>query len=436
MGEGLVVEIVRTLERQGIPRDAYQLHNYVDVESLERVIETAPADAEFHLTVERIPLTIASDGVRIRRDDESQRGGAPGEDWANRTTSPSSKDDIYQWTIDFVTEHLPAERVIIAEANDTHLVPVTTSDGVAVDTKSVEPIAASIPGHVYDTGQSCNIPDLQDVRGSTTAPQDQLDARPRSFIAAPITDIGAISASSSTPSAFTDAHEETLLAVGNLIGNILHGEQFSAGLQNEHVLKQITDILSHDLANKVTTAKGFLELAEQTQDPEYIVKAKDGISGIESMADMLVTLGRTGDPIETYTEIELGEQAKEVFRDLNGGELRVVESGIVLADPACLRRILHNVFQNAIDHASADVTVDVGLLDDGFYVEDDGPGFPADLIDDTFEPAVSSRGGHHGIGLTIVKRLAEAHGWTVTNSSSTSSGARIEFTSILVLESE
>lgn len=436
MKDSLVVDIVRALEGQGIPRYAYHLQDYVDVESLERVIETAPDDAEIHLTIEGIPVVIAPDGVRIRGEEEEQHSSRKETNWLEHKSSSSPRSNIYEWTIDFLMDRLPADSVIIAEANDSHLVPVATNNEPDGNATSVEPIAASIPGHVYEKGKSCNIPDLQDVRGATAKRQDPVAPQPRSFIAAPITDIGVITAASSDPSVFTDADEATLRAVANLIAALLQEVPLSSGPDSAELLDGITDILSHDLANNVTTAKGFLELAMQTQDLDYVQKAKDSVGGIESMANMLVTLGRTGDPIEEFIEIDLREHAEDVFHSMNGGELEIRASGIILADSACLKRILQNIFQNAVDHASEEVTVEIGLLEDGFYVEDDGPGFPEEVIDNALDPGVSSQGDHHGMGLTIVNRLAQAHGWTVTISNLESGGARIEFTDVLITKSD
>jgi len=59
-----------------------------------------------------------------------------------------------------------------------------------------------------------------------------------------------------------------------------------------------------------------------------------------------------------------------------------------------------------------DVTVRVGRVDeDTIYVEDAGSGIPEDRHDEGFEPGHSSTSAGTGFGLTIVKRIVEAHGW-------------------------
>jgi signal transduction histidine kinase len=71
------------------------------------------------------------------------------------------------------------------------------------------------------------------------------------------------------------------------------------------------------------------------------------------------------------------------------------------------------------------VTIEVGGLSDGFYVEDDGPGIPEQDPDHIFDEDYSGRGGT-GIGSSIVEQVSQAHGWEVTVTDSTAGGARFE----------
>jgi signal transduction histidine kinase len=92
-----------------------------------------------------------------------------------------------------------------------------------------------------------------------------------------------------------------------------------------------------------------------------------------------------------------------------------------------LRHVFENLFRNAIEHGGPDVTVRVGHVDeDAIYVEDDGPGIPAERHEKVFEPGHSSTSGGTGFGLTIVKRVTEAHGWTVSVTDGSEGGARFE----------
>ena len=67
---------------------------------------------------------------------------------------------------------------------------------------------------------------------------------------------------------------------------------------------------------------------------------------------------------------------------------------------------------------------------DAIYVEDDGPGIPADAREEVFEPGRSTEPSGTGFGLTTVEQVAEAHGWTVRVADGERGGARFEFTGV------
>jgi len=89
--------------------------------------------------------------------------------------------------------------------------------------------------------------------------------------------------------------------------------------------------------------------------------------------------------------------------------------------------VFENLFRNAIENGGTDVTVRVGRVDeDTVYVEDDGSGIPADRREEIFEPGHSSTSDGTGFRLTIVKRIVEGHGWTVSVTGMSEGGARFE----------
>ena len=72
----------------------------------------------------------------------------------------------------------------------------------------------------------------------------------------------------------------------------------------------------------------------------------------------------------------------------------------------------------------------VGELEDGFYVEDNGPGIPEDERDDVFEPGYSTSDEGTGFGLSIVNQVADAHGWDVHVIDGSEGGTRFEIISV------
>ncbi|HEX4508509.1 MAG TPA: ATP-binding protein, partial [Burkholderiaceae bacterium] len=90
-------------------------------------------------------------------------------------------------------------------------------------------------------------------------------------------------------------------------------------------------------------------------------------------------------------------------------------------DATQLRQVVHNLVQNALDAASgradARVTVRTELArnDDGqiravrLAVQDNGPGFPENVLKRAFEPYVTTKSKGTGLGLAVVKKIADEH---------------------------
>ena len=206
--------------------------------------------------------------------------------------------------------------------------------------------------------------------------------------------------------------------------------------QNER-LDQFASVVSHDLRNPLSVAVGHLEVAREQDDSETLAAVDDALERMEELIADLLTLAREGGSATDPQPVDLANAARSSWETVDTADaaLRVDTTETVLADPGRLRQLLENCFRNAVEHGATSpdsaaqrddgtaqpgpraddpLTVRVGDLDDGFYVEDDGPGIPEAKRDEVFEAGFTTDENGTGFGLTIVSEVARAHGWTVS----------------------
>ncbi|WP_135854907.1 PAS domain S-box protein [Halorussus salinus] len=206
-------------------------------------------------------------------------------------------------------------------------------------------------------------------------------------------------------------------------------------VQNER-LDAFASMLAHELRNPLEIAQIYLDMGVESavgdgDDADSFREVERALDRIEEMIDTLLVVTRRGGAVETTEALDLGEVAREWWNELDpDGTLAVETDREIVADSSRLRQLLENLYRNAEEHAGPDATVRVGDLPGGFYVEDDGPGIPADERREVFDPGYSTSNVGIGFGLAVVEQLVEAHGWDCEITESASGGARFEFTNV------
>jgi PAS domain S-box-containing protein len=201
--------------------------------------------------------------------------------------------------------------------------------------------------------------------------------------------------------------------------------------QNDR-LKEFTDILSHDLRTPLSVIDGRLELYRQTDEREHLAAIEKTTDRMEGLVEDLLRVAKQGQVVEEPEPTDVGavlETAREGALPASA-EVAYERVPTIMADPDRLVQVFENLLQNSVDHGGEAVTVRVGPLEDGFYVEDDGPGIPEESRERVFEHGYTTRGDGMGYGLSVVRSVVGAHGWDVRVSDSEDGGARFEIVGI------
>jgi len=195
--------------------------------------------------------------------------------------------------------------------------------------------------------------------------------------------------------------------------------------EQKRELEQFADVLSHDLRNPLSVARAQLAIGRERGDEEFFDTVEESLERIdEIIEDMLARARHEGDGLDVES-VSLRAVFRAAWEGVVTHDASLVlpdEEWRVAADRRRLRQLAENLVRNAVEHAGQGVTVRVGVLDDGFYVTDDGPGYPADVLNGARDD------GRYG--LSIVESVAKEHGWDA--SFSNDDGARVEFTGVRV----
>ncbi len=221
--------------------------------------------------------------------------------------------------------------------------------------------------------------------------------------------------------------------------------------QRSDVIRDIVYALSHDLRTPLAAIGLTLRQARDgsygAMPPQYLDILDRSIAAndeLQRLAETLLLVARyeAGETMSAREEVDLVPLAREVASLLEplakqkALTLEVVapaEHAVVLADQGELRRALTNLIANAVTWSSQGgaVKVDVGVTDGkgSLAVVDTGYGVPPAMRPALFTRfAGAQRGGGSGLGLYIVRRIAEANGGTATYAPNEPSGSRFTLT--------
>lgn len=197
------------------------------------------------------------------------------------------------------------------------------------------------------------------------------------------------------------------------------------------VQRQFVDDAGHELRTPITIVRGHLELMgdDPAEREETVRLVTDELDRMSRIVEDLLLLAKAERPDFVSPEpVQLAELTADVYvkartlgeRDWRLAEVADREAGL---DPQRITQAMVQLAQNAVQHTACGQTIRIGSRADGerieLYVADSGPGVrpeDAELIFERFRRGTARRGvrgSGAGLGLSIVKAIAEGHGGRV-----------------------
>lgn len=214
--------------------------------------------------------------------------------------------------------------------------------------------------------------------------------------------------------------------INDMLGRLADGRQAQSRL--------LADV-RHELMTPITIVRGHIELldvndaAEVGQTRELALEELDRMAGLVRDIELLTSADES--TTLTLAPVDVTDVTRQVFARASAWtehEWVLAESAdvVITADADRLTQAWVQLADNARKYATANTRVKIGSTADGgtvsLWVQDEGPGIPAEFQSRVFERlgrVDSGRGvSGSGLGLAIVRAIADAHGGTAALESS------------------
>jgi len=221
--------------------------------------------------------------------------------------------------------------------------------------------------------------------------------------------------------------------------------------QRDAAWGEVARRLAHEIKNPLTPIQLSAERLRRRymdrmdrDDAEVLDRAtRTIINQVEAMKNMVNAFSDYARAPQVKLEpVSLNQLVREVL-DLYRGSAATIniterldaEQPYIEGDAGRLRQLLHNLLKNALEAVGsmpdASISVSTRSAEDAdrryteLIVDDNGAGFESGMLENIFEPYVSTKPKGSGLGLAIVKKIVEEHGGVIFAETSKAGGARI-----------
>lgn len=344
---------------------------------------------------------------------------------------------------------LPISGVWLLEEEQGYLEPVAGTAG-AHDEFGGLPRFNPGEGLVWDVFEAGEVERFDDLE--TAGELYNPDTPLRSEIIAPIGTHGVLMTGALDPNRFDETDVDL---ISTLVENtraaldradrerVLRDRTAELERQTER-LEAVADVLSTDLKDQLTTVADALadDTAEEWEFPLAEDTVETTLDRAEGLVDDVREFARNASAVGPRSRLRLESAITDAAGESRLDEDSVIVDGLAAlrADPDRFVHLLETAFDSAVARADGDVTIQIGLVgfDDGgsrgFFLLDDAAEIPPNAHERVLDPTRDDDTAIDGLGLALVRAIAEAHDWECTVSNGANGGTRIEIRDVTTLE--
>lgn len=217
--------------------------------------------------------------------------------------------------------------------------------------------------------------------------------------------------------------------------------------------QKLIRVLTHEIKNSAipisTLSDVILQMIqenrssfEQIEDGETLEDILGGLETIQSRSKGLVDFVTTYDrlakiPQPKFQEVNIAHLLEGAHKLMDtdikkkdiGFKMRIEEPLTVNLDPSLIDQVLINLIKNAIevvqDQSIARIEIEAKKVDNQvqIIVSDNGPGIPAEVLENIFVPFYTTKSYGSGIGLSLSRQIMKAHNGNISVSTTSNGSA-------------
>lgn len=188
-------------------------------------------------------------------------------------------------------------------------------------------------------------------------------------------------------------------------------------IRQKEELSEFAHFIAHDLNNCLTSIEGYTQLLDLEYDDSHILTKQ--IEYMKGLLKRSLTLADAGLAVEKDADVDLNVLIERVATTVipKTVSLTLEKLPTVLCDQGKLAQVFTNLLENAIIHGKPQkISIKTKGTENHLkiLIINDGVPIPSEIQKRIFDYGFSTQKESVGLGLSIVRKLIEAHGWDIT----------------------
>ena len=182
-------------------------------------------------------------------------------------------------------------------------------------------------------------------------------------------------------------------------------------------LSKFAHNIAHDLRASIQPIVGYADLLQEKYNPSWAMEISQTAKRMSNLLDQTLVLADAGRIVGEPVEVDPRELLEEVVKIAvpENVSFKHDEPPLIKCDRQKIFQVFQNLIVNAIDHGKANA-IEMSIKKDrtgiSIFLSNNGRLIPKEHRPRIFDHGFSTKQGG-GLGLSITKRIVEAHGWTI-----------------------